>query len=423
MNEFNKIIGYEEIKEELYQAIDMIKNYDKYEEIGAKMPTGILLDGDPGLGKTLMANAFIKESGLRGFVLRKNTDKTNFIKKITMVFNDAMKNAPSIILLDDMDKFANDDSLHRDSEELVTLQACIDNAKGRGVFIIATTNSMDDLPDSLTRPGRFDKIIKVYKPKRKEACKIIKYYLKDKKVAKDINYDDVCNMMTFTSCATLEGIINEAAIYAAYDNKSEIDIEDIKKAVLRDIYHSPESFKNDDPEAMRMVARHEAGHAVVAEILNPCSVGLISIQNRCDRNQSGITHMCESSNRRPIEVAIGLGGKVACEMYEGGKVASGCGYDLRRVAHTIGDGIVYNSTLGYSFISSYVCDPSWLNETKLEIAVSVEMEKAELKVKEILIKNKEFLEKLIDELVEKQTLLYSDIQRIRNTCNIINVEI
>ena len=131
MSAFDLIIGYEPIKKELLQICDMIRNPGVYHEMGAVLPRGMLLYGDPGLGKTLAAKAFILESGLKVFTIRKNTGKDNLIDQITDTFKKAAEEAPCIVFLDDLDKFANEDKSHRDAEEYAAVQAGIDDVKGR----------------------------------------------------------------------------------------------------------------------------------------------------------------------------------------------------------------------------------------------------------------------------------------------------
>ena len=178
MNNFEKIIGYDLIKTELLQVCDMIKNREVYAELGAKLPCGVLLYGNPGLGKSLMAKCFIKECNLKSFTLRKSKSE-NFVEYITETFNKAKENAPSIVFLDDMDKFANEDDDHSDAEEYVAVQAGIDSVKGIDVFVIATVNDIEKLPDSLKRAGRFDKCIEFYRPSYDDSVKIIKHYLEN----------------------------------------------------------------------------------------------------------------------------------------------------------------------------------------------------------------------------------------------------
>jgi len=158
-----------------------IKKQRKIQRARRHACSGLLINGDPGVGKTLMANCFIKESGRKAFICRKNKPDGEFINELKKIFNEAAKNTPSIILLDDMDKFANEDDRHRNAEEYVTVQARIDEVKDKDVFVLATTNGTNYLPDSLLRAGRFDTTITVDVPDGCDAVDIVKYYLSTKK--------------------------------------------------------------------------------------------------------------------------------------------------------------------------------------------------------------------------------------------------
>ena len=212
MSEFDKIIGYKDAKMELVRFCDVLRNREKYEKLGVTMPSGILLYGEPGLGKTLMAKCFIAESGCKVFTLRKEKPNGDFVNEIKATFEKAKGESPAIVFLDDMDKFANEDSMHRDAEEYVTVQSCIDDCGGCGVFTLATVNDKYCLPDSLLRAGRFDKVIEMYPPKGKEAQLIIDHFLKGKSIVGDIDVEEITRLMEGHSCAELEEIINEAGI-------------------------------------------------------------------------------------------------------------------------------------------------------------------------------------------------------------------
>ena len=142
MNAFDRIIGYSSIKKDLQQISDTLKNREAYDILGVSAPRGLLLYGKPGVGKSLMARAVIQDSGRRVFCCRKDSPNGDFVKKIKTTFENAVENAPSIVYLDDMDKFANGDELHPDAEEYVTVQSCIDEAKDKQIFVLATVNNM-----------------------------------------------------------------------------------------------------------------------------------------------------------------------------------------------------------------------------------------------------------------------------------------
>ena len=195
MSAFDKVIGYENEKEELFQLCDMAKNPEKYAALGVKLPRGILLHGVhgvPGVGKTLMASALIEEMGedRNRYVLRKDKSNEEFVESISKTFQEAKAHAPSVIFLDDLDKFASD-SDSRNPEELIAVQSGIDEVKGTDVFVVATANEICELPRSLRRAGRFDRILEICPPNRKEAVEIVRHYLKDKKVAADVTAESV----------------------------------------------------------------------------------------------------------------------------------------------------------------------------------------------------------------------------------------
>ena len=256
MSEFDKIIGYEEVKMELKRFSDVLKHPEKYKKLGVTIPSGILLCGDPGLGKTLMARCFIAETGCRVFTLRKEKPNGDFVNQIKATFEEAKSEAMSIVFLDDMDKFANEDNIHKDAEEYVAVQSCIDDCKGFNVFVFATINDQYCLPDSLLRAGRFDKVLEVDVPKGRDAEKIIEQFIGQKKIMGKIDIQEIARLMEGCSCAELETVINEAGIYAGFAGREKIDQEDIVKACMRMLFESPECISPIDTAGTRNIAIH-----------------------------------------------------------------------------------------------------------------------------------------------------------------------
>ena len=424
MSAFDKIIGYQTIKEELLQICDMIHNREIYENLGAKLPQGILLYGDPGLGKSLMAKSFITESGLPAYIVRRDKGSDDFIGKITDTFEKAKKNAPAIVLLDDMDKFANEDDRHIDAEEYVAVQAGIDEVKGCNVFVFATVNEIRKLPRSLIRSGRFDRKIEVNSPTDRDAEEIIKYYLGQKKVSDNVNMDDLVKMVSYGSCAELETILNEAAIGAAYARKEKIEMDDLVKSVLRMQYDAPDNFTKKSSDALKEIALHETGHLVVSEILTPGSVGLASLRTAGRDSTGGFIHRCMPVTRRAHHILISLAGKAAVELYYSGVCASGCQSDIRKAADNIRDAISESGTGGFGMIdvaNHRFPESSESFNSRNESVVHAELERYMFKAREILIKNRDFLEKAAQMLSEKETLLYSDIRKLRESIKITEV--
>lgn len=415
MRELDRVIGYEGIKQELYRIIDIIRDPEKYKRLGVSAPKGILLSGEPGIGKTLMAKSFIKETGLKVFVIRKDRPDGDFIDLIRETFKEAEKAAPSIVLLDDLDKFANEDDYHRDAEEYVTVQACIDDVRESDVFVLGTCNKFRKLPDSLVRSGRFDKTFFMDFPGIEDAKKIISFYLKDKKVAKDIDVEEIARFCEGHSCADLEMVVNEAGIYAGFEGKKHISQDDIRKAVIRKIFHGTEVTENN-PVSDRRLAVHEAGHAVLSELFFPGQVSYVYIES-ADGRTKGVVHRNRDEHRFEefknveIEIMIDLAGKAATELILN-EIDMGSEDDLHNANSHMRR--LLDDVAAYDFHAwCHGDETSQKVYDHLDNAAGTELSRYYLKTKQMLGKNRGFLEALIEMLLEKKTISYKDIAPIR----------
>ncbi len=415
MSAFDRIIGYNDIKAELMMISDVLKNMDRYKQLGVTIPGGILLSGKPGIGKTLMAKCFIEESGCKSFTIRKDTPNGDFINQIRNTFAKAREESPSIVFMDDLDKFANEDSQHRDAEEYVAVQACIDNCKGADVFVLATINDPYCLPDSLTRAGRFDIIIKMEYPMGDDAKKIIQYYLDQKTVIGNVDLEEISRLMEGRSCAELETVINKAGIFAGFDRRDKIDQNDVLKACMRMIFDAPEAMDSNEKEYLKNIAVHEAGHAVVFEVLEPGSVNLVSVCHYSG-NTEGITinHKSENSllsiRAQEHEVIGSLGGKAATEIVFG-VIDVGCNNDLFHAFSIVEHFVDHYCSYGFDSFTNPESS-EFLRENKDRV-VSKEMEKYYNKAKQIIAENRNLLDAITNALVEKKTLTHRDIKNIR----------
>ena len=227
-------------------------------------------------------------------------------------------------------------------------------------------------------------------------------------------------MMTYHSCSDLETLLNEAAIRAGYCKKDSIEMEDLINAVLRLQYKSPDELLQKDKDEIRKTAIHEAGHIVVSEVLNSESVGLASVRSKGRSRIGGFIHKCKDDESLQNQVMICLAGKVATEMYYSDTCASGCWSDFKSAINLIRNGLTEEGTNGVSFLEfkNYCYDLSERSWDNREAVVHAELERYILQTRAVLIKNKEFLEKAADALAEKETLLYSDIQSIKNSVTI-----
>lgn len=408
MTEFEKIIGYKAVKNELIKVCDMVHNKEVYENLGAKLPHGVLIYGGSGFGKTFMSECLIRETGFESYKVKRSmgTDE------ITGIFSQAKENAPSVVFLDDIDKLANE----------IYIEG-IDEIYNSDVLIIATATDSDKLPDYLN--GYFDKRIEICRLTEKDAYEIIEYYLESKKISSDVNREDVIRMISNTSCKEIETIFNEAAINAAFARHDSISTEDLIKAVLYVQHNSTESFTEMPEEELRKIALHEAGHLVVSEVLYPESIGLASLRP-CNHNKlRGFTRRCKDIMDNEYYILVSLAGKAATELYYSGKCADGCRSDLNMAFREIRNMISENGASGLGMLDVATTRFPEISEnlnSRNEAVVHAELERYMFKARDILIKNREFLEKTAELLSEKETLLYSDIKALRERVNIVETE-
>ena len=416
MRSLDKVIGYESIKWELYKIIDVIREPDKYRALGANVPGGLLLHGVPGIGKTLMAQSVVDECGLPSYVIRKDRSDGEFVDYIRETFDEAASKAPAVILLDDLDKFANQDYNHRDADEYVTVQACMDKYRDKGLFVIATTNDMRSLPKSLVRRGRFDYEFHMSFPEDEDAKKIIAFYLKDKKVSENIDVDEILRYSQGRSCADLKTVLNEAGILAGYENKSVICQDDLRRACLRTFWNIGKSKPLYSAESIRRMAVHEAGHAALIEYYYPGEVSLITLESS-RRNTAFVMRYKDNGCRscsfkdNEIEIMISLAGKAASELILG-EIDMGTHSDLHKAYYETS--ALIDNIAAYDF-------QSWCHgdETSQRVldhkdeVTGVEMARYYSLAKQILVRNRDFLEALIEAVIEKKTVFYKEISSIR----------
>ena len=434
MNEFDDIIGYDATKEELVRIADTLKNAERYRKFGVTSPRGLILYGRPGTGKTLMANCLIKASGRPSFTCRRTESDNSFIDKMKAVFEEAEQNVPSIVLLDDMDKFANSDFQHRDAAEFVAVQSCIDNMRGTEVFVLATANeNIKNLPGSLLRPGRFDRQICVETPKGEDAVRIIAGYLANKPFAEDLDPELIASMLAGHSCATLETVVNEAGIIAAYSKSDRITTEHMIEASMRAVFHVPAEclYETDvvdlsSRSTKSIVVWHEAGHAVMQELLVPGSVALVSAKSKsAKRNHSGFTVRNWREADDPLragidEVLVGLSGRAAVDVVFGIS-DTGADDDIKRAFQTLSsllgkscaDGFwLHSPTCGFFDEEDGYDDAEGIKQRRQMVASHM-LEHYYGKAKRTLLRNRALLERLAAALAEKSYLTSKDIAQLK----------
>ncbi len=415
---FSNIIGYDNIKEKLKTIIDMLNNGEKYKEMGCNDAHGLLLYGPPGTGKTSLANGLLNNVNRKVYTIRKNKSDGSFVDYMNDIFMEAKKNQPAIILLDDLDKFSESDD-RSNNEEYVTIQSLIDDVKNESVFIIATANDISLLPRSLTRAGRFDIQIRIENPKDEDAIKIFSHYLESKKLDKDVNVKNLSYILTDSSCAELEKVCNQAGIYAGYKNKKSIGMAELLRASLELKYNANiESLVKENDYDLN-TAYHEAGHALVGELLQPGSVSFITITNN-DGNIDGITIFSQNDNYfsdikfMKNRVKSLLGGKAATEIVFN-TCDVGTNTDIRRAYDIVARFVDNYCMLDFnSWIRNTDENSERVKESK-DQNINRLMQEYYNEVKGLLINNRDKLDTLANELMKKKILFKDEIEELCNS--------
>jgi len=275
---YDDVAGLDNAKKELREVIDFLKEPDRFEEIGAKLPKGILLVGPPGTGKTLLARAVAGEADVPFYSISGSDFMEMFVgvgaKRIRDMFKKAKERSPSIIFIDELDSIGRRRGAglgggHDEREQ--TLNQLLSELDGfeptENVVVIAATNRPDILDKALLRPGRFDRRITVNIPTQKARLEILKIHAKNKQLADDVDMEDVARSTPGFSGADLENLLNEASLYAGREKRKKIKMEDIDKARDKVMMGLEREGVQIDSEEKKMLAYHEAGHALVAAVL------------------------------------------------------------------------------------------------------------------------------------------------------------
>ena len=416
MNTFDDIIGYQPEKEEIMRLADAWKNPQKYRALGVEIPRAVLLYGEPGVGKTLFANALIEASGLPCLTCRKNSSDGAFVAAIAQTFTDAAESSPSIVFLDDMDKFA-EDNLQQDSnkEEFATVQSCMERVREQNVFVVATANDICNLPASLMREGRFGRRVLLTVPGRGDAERIIAHYLHGKNVTSDVTAGMLAVILDGCSCAVLESVVNEAGLSAGYEGQTEIGRTHLIRAVLRVLMHATK--KNADPCVRTYAAYHEAGHALTALALGR-RVGLVSIFGSGERG--GVCTVADSEHpSRDMadyldKTVIALGGKAAIEV-RFGQADVGCHRDLDIVVEQLRPVMTQCCAAGFAY--GYDHD-SWegrqapLRVERISDKLYATIEECCNRAKAVLTARRPLLDAVAEALLQNDALLEDDLSRL-----------
>lgn len=359
---FKDVAGNEAAKQDLAEIVDFLKEPKKYEKLGAKIPRGVLLAGDPGTGKTLMARAVAGEAGVPFFSISGSEFAEMFVgvgaSRVRDLFSKAKKNAPSIIFIDEIDAVAHKRDARGGAgrEDEQTLNQILVEMDGfdndSGVIVIAATNRVDMLDKALLRPGRFDRHVNVTLPERKDRLEILEVHFKNKPVAKDVNLDALAAKTAGSSGADLANIANEAAITAAREGHKEVTNADITEAFERVAIGPERKSKAMNEHEREVTAYHEAGHAVVGHVL-PDSDPVHKVTIIPRGHAGGVTWFLPPEDKSYKSIyelkdilARMMGGRIAEKlMFGADAVTTGASSDLKHVAE-LSKGMIVEEGMG-----------------------------------------------------------------------------
>ena len=350
---FDDVAGVEEAKEEVQEIVDFLKYPGRYVEIGAKIPKGVLLVGSPGTGKTLLAKAVAGEAEVPFFSVSGSSFIEMFVgvgaARVRDLFEQAKKDAPSIIFIDEIDAIGKSRAaggvMGGNDEREQTLNQLLAEMDGFGtdtpVIILAATNRPEILDQALLRPGRFDRQVLVDKPDFEGRIKILKVHVKNVKIDKDVDLEEIARLTAGLAGADLANIINESALLAGRKSQKTVKQQDMFEAVERALAGLAKKSRRINPKEKKIVAYHESGHALLAETtVGAKKVSKVSIVPR------GLAALGYTLNKPEedkfmmqlhelwAEVDVLLGGRAAEQVFIG-EISTGAGNDLERATDII----------------------------------------------------------------------------------------
>lgn len=440
---FKDIAGSKESKQDLEEVVDFLKHPKKFEDVGAKIPKGVLLIGPPGTGKTMLARAVAGEAGVPFFSISGSEFVEMFVgvgaSRVRDLFSKAKKNAPCIIFVDEIDAVGRRRGSGmgggHDEREQTLNQILVEMdgfEQGVNVIVLAATNRGDVLDPALLRPGRFDRRVNIGLPDRKDREAILKVHFDKKPLAKNVDIDALAAKTAGSSGADLANITNESAILAARKNQKEITSDTVTEAFEKVAIGPERKGKVMSDHEKEMTAYHEAGHAIVGHVLPDSDlVHKVTIISR--GSTGGVTWFIppeDKSYHSIIEykdvLARMLGGRIAEEIVYGkDRVTTGAGNDLQKAAELARD-MVINQGMGKALRDQvfqvesgmmfdrmtherqYSEDTAKIIDDEVEALITESAERA----RAVINANKSYLEKLKDILIEKETVEAEEVLKI-----------
>lgn len=445
---FNDVAGIDQAKLELGEVVEFLKYADRFTEVGAKIPKGVLLVGPPGTGKTLLARAVAGEAGVPFFSISGSEFVEMFVgvgaSRVRDLFEQAKANAPCIVFIDEIDAVGRqrgaglgggNDEREQTLNQLLTE---MDGFEGNtGIIIIAATNRPDVLDAALLRPGRFDRQVVVDRPDYKGRLDILKVHARGKTLAKDVDLDKIARRTPGFTGADLSNLLNEAAILAARRNLTEISMDEINDAIDRVLAGPEKKDRVMSDRRKKLVAYHEAGHALVGALMpdyDPVQKVSIIPRGRAggltwftpneDQMDSGLYSRAYLQN----QMAVALGGRIAEEIVFGeDEVTTGASNDLQQVARVarqmvtrfgmsdrLGPVALGRQTGNVFLGRDIMAERDFSEETAATIDDEVRnlVEQAYRRAKEVLVNNRHVLDQIAQVLIEKETIDAEELQSI-----------
>ena len=441
---FTDVAGEDEAKENLTEIVEYLHDPDKYKEIGASMPKGILLVGPPGTGKTMLAKAVAGEANVPFFSMSGSEFVEMFVgmgaSKVRDLFRQAKEKAPCIVFIDEIDAIGKkrDGQVGGNDEREQTLNQLLTEMDGfegnNGVIILAATNRPESLDPALLRPGRFDRRVPVELPDLKGREEILKVHARKIKVADNVDFNKIARMASGASGAELANIVNEAALRAVRDGRkfaTQADLEESIEVVIAG-YQKKNAILTDKEK--RIVAYHEIGHALVAaKQTNSAPVQKITIVPRTS-GALGYTmqveeegnHYLMSKEEMENKIATLTGGRAAEEIAFG-SVTTGASNDIEQ-ATKLARGMItrYGMSKDFDMVAMETVTNQYLGgdsslTCSMETQTSIDKEVVELvkrqheKAGQILMENRAKLDELSQYLYEKETITGEEFMKILNS--------
>jgi len=445
---FADVAGVDEAKTELIEIVDFLKNPQKYQRLGGRIPKGVLLVGPPGTGKTLLARAVAGEANVPFFSISGSEFVELFVgmgaARVRDLFEQAKQKAPCIVFIDEIDAIGKARSAGRGmvfghDEREQTLNQLLVEMDGfdaaHGVVIMAATNTPEVLDPALLRAGRFDRQVVVDRPDLKGREEILRVHAGKAKLAPTADLRTIAARTPGMVGADLANIINEAALLAARRGAAQVEQRDLEEAIDRVMLGLEKKSRCMTEDEKRRVAYHEAGHALVAlSVEHADPVHRVSI---IPRSIGALGHMLQLPTQEKYlltkpeledRIAVMLGGRGAEDTVYGGVVSTGASDDLQRsselarqmvtqygMSEELGN-LTYGAPLRQSFLAGFYADSSrnYSERTAQQIDDEVRrlVDAAYARVKRILAERRDELERIVAELVRKETLDRADLQAL-----------